>query len=281
MIIIYDNEKIKYLISSLSDVIGSRITFFDSDINIIAEANRSRRRFCQKIFENETELNLCREQYGMANRERKEYEKGHIIPKIFKHTCRWGYTDCFYHIVSDDVFLGIIQYGTMRTCPNMNELEYKSEYTISELNELKLMFDESEFYSVEKSVGIDELVKVLSDYIVKKEYIRVRFDKTIEKAKDYIEAHLGEKLSVNKICNAISVSRSTLYSKFASELKTTVNEYITQRKLLRAKNLLVNTENSIGVICDELGFESSYFSKFFKKETGTSPMEYRKRNVIG
>lgn len=281
MLIIYDNEKIKQLVSSLSDAIGTRITFYDSDSNIIVQANNLRRRFCLKLFENEKELKMCRENYVRSSNIRLEYEKGDIIPMVFDDTCRWGFVDCFYHIVNNGVLLGFVQYGSMRTCSQMDELEYKSELTSAELDELKDFFDESEYYSPKKVLGIHELIKLFADYIVKKEYVRIKFDKTIEKAEKYIEEHLDKKLSVDIICNAISVSRSTLYSKFASELKTTINEYVIQRRIIRAKTLLLDTQKSIANVCDEIGFENSYFSKVFKRETGVSPLEYRRRNVIG
>ena len=281
MVIIYDNEKIKQFVSSLSDAINTRITFYDANSYIIFQANSIRRDFCQKIFEDEKELLLCREQYTNSSIIRRNYENGEVIPQTFKDTCRWGFTDCFYHIADKGTLLGFIQYGSMRTCPNMDELEYKSEYSPTQLEELKEMFDNCEFFSQKKSVGIDEMIKLLSDYIIEKEYIRVKFDETIEKAENYIEEHLGEKLSVDKICSEISVSRSTLYSKFSSELKTTVNEYIIQQRILRAKTLLVKTKKTISEICSEIGFENSYFSKVFKKETGLSPLEYRNHNVIG
>lgn len=49
--------------------------------------------------------------------------------------------------------------------------------------------------------------------------------------------------------------------------------------ILKAKMLLRNTNKSIGEIAFELGIEDqSYFSRFFKKATGLTPLQYRNEN---
>jgi len=56
-------------------------------------------------------------------------------------------------------------------------------------------------------------------------------------------------------------------------------QIIRERLFLEAKRLLVNYELSISEISDRLNFkDNSYFSKSFRKHTGFSPEEFRKRN---
>lgn len=59
-------------------------------------------------------------------------------------------------------------------------------------------------------------------------------------------------------------------------LHQTVTETIETRKLIEAKNLLINTDKTIAEIGFELGFnEKAYFSRVFKKKTGQTPTEFR------
>jgi len=52
-------------------------------------------------------------------------------------------------------------------------------------------------------------------------------------------------------------------------------EYITQKKISRAKALLLEQDYKIYEVADRLGFESAfYFSKVFKKVEGVSPRDY-------
>lgn len=55
-----------------------------------------------------------------------------------------------------------------------------------------------------------------------------------------------------------------------------VSEIIETRKLIEARNLLLNSDMSVSEIGYELGYsEKSYFSRVFRKKTGLSPTEFR------
>ena len=55
-----------------------------------------------------------------------------------------------------------------------------------------------------------------------------------------------------------------------------VSEIIETRKLIEAKNLLVNSDNPVSEISFELGYnEKAYFSSVFKKKSGQTPTEFR------
>jgi AraC family transcriptional activator of pobA len=61
-----------------------------------------------------------------------------------------------------------------------------------------------------------------------------------------------------------------------SILHQTVTETIEIRKLIEAKNLLINSDKSISEIGFELGFnEKAYFTTVFKKKSGQTPTEFR------
>jgi AraC-like DNA-binding protein len=63
-------------------------------------------------------------------------------------------------------------------------------------------------------------------------------------------------------------------------LGTPAGEVIRNRLLLEAKRLLVNGGTTISQIAYQLNFtDHSHFSKFFKKSTGQSPEEFRKKHL--
>ena len=87
--------------------------------------------------------------------------------------------------------------------------------------------------------------------------------------------------NVSFLASELNVSRSSLYSKFEALTGMTPNDYVLQRKLKKAADLLKNNpELNISEISDNLGFGSPrYFSRCFKKQFGVSPAEYRKNEV--
>ncbi len=59
-------------------------------------------------------------------------------------------------------------------------------------------------------------------------------------------------------------------------LQKSVSEIIETRKLIEAKNLLINSDKSISEIGFELGYnEKAYFTNVFKKKSGQTPTEFR------
>jgi len=57
-----------------------------------------------------------------------------------------------------------------------------------------------------------------------------------------------------------------------------ITEIIETRKLIEARNLLLNTGKSVSEIGYELGYnEKSYFTRVFRKRTGVTPTEYREK----
>lgn len=59
-------------------------------------------------------------------------------------------------------------------------------------------------------------------------------------------------------------------------LNQSVSEIIETRKLIEAKNLLINTNNTVAEIGYELGFnEKSYFTNVFRRKSGQTPTEFR------
>ena len=65
------------------------------------------------------------------------------------------------------------------------------------------------------------------------------------------------------------------------ELYETALQYLQNRILVEAKRLLVYTDQSIKAIAYECGFDDpAYFTRWFKKKQGTTPLEYKKQIVL-
>ena len=93
---------------------------------------------------------------------------------------------------------------------------------------------------------------------------------------EYIDNHLTEDLSVQRIAKEIGYTEYYLTRKFQKEMKIRMSEYIKDARLEYAKVCLLSTQMSIEEIGDLLQFNSrSYFTKTFREKTGKSPSEYR------
>jgi len=119
----------------------------------------------------------------------------------------------------------------------------------------------------------DGLCKIISTY--NKDYK----NHIVVNVKKYINDHIAEKLSLNKVAEAFNISPNYLSVLFSKYNDVGFSDYINQQKIETAKQLMVDENLKIYEISDTLGFESAfYFSRVFKKVTGISPRDYINQN---
>lgn len=94
-----------------------------------------------------------------------------------------------------------------------------------------------------------------------------------------IEQNIGnENFSVNEIAVALHISLSYLSKIFKKHLGATCIEYITQKRMEKAKELLVHTTMTQEEIAHAVGYTNvHYFSMLFKKQLGETPGQYRRQ----
>lgn len=105
-------------------------------------------------------------------------------------------------------------------------------------------------------------------------------DHVVTNVQKYIQNHIEERLSLNEVAAVFGLSPNYLSSLFKKTCTIGFSEYITQKKIARAKSLLLDQNVKIYEVADRLGFESAfYFSKVFKKVEGVSPREFMQSHM--
>ncbi len=100
----------------------------------------------------------------------------------------------------------------------------------------------------------------------------------IARAKEYVEKHLKEDISLEDVAASVSLSANYFSKLFHRRTGKKFTAYITDKKINAAKALLLSGNKNVGEIASELGFENAtYFSKVFKKTTGVTPQAYQQR----
>ena len=103
----------------------------------------------------------------------------------------------------------------------------------------------------------------------------------IAKAKEIIAMEFASKdMSLNYVANKIGLSPNYLSTIFSTETEVTFTEYVTTIKMEKAIDLLITTNLRANEIAIEIGYQDPhYFSHLFKKYTGLSAREYRRRKL--
>ena len=100
----------------------------------------------------------------------------------------------------------------------------------------------------------------------------------IRAVREYIDAHVEEKLTAGRLAQVAGYKEYYLTRKFHSEMGVTLGEYVNRAKVERAKLLLSTERMGVEEVSRRLSFSSrSYFSEVFRKIEGVSPGEYRER----
>ncbi len=99
----------------------------------------------------------------------------------------------------------------------------------------------------------------------------------VQAVKDYLDHNYMETITLGKLSGLFYIDKFYLAKVFKKQYGLTVNSYILQLRITKAKSLLRFTDKSIEMISAEVGIaDSNYFTRAFKKVEGVPPSEYRR-----
>lgn len=102
---------------------------------------------------------------------------------------------------------------------------------------------------------------------------RIRF------LQDYIRNHLNEDLSLNRLAEFSHLHPVYLSRVFKEITGITVGDFINRTRLEKVESLLKTSRLTVLEISRKLGFATdNYFCRWFRKQTGMSPHQYREKN---
>lgn len=98
-------------------------------------------------------------------------------------------------------------------------------------------------------------------------------------AKKFIEDNIYSKLKTEDVAAHVHLSTKQLNRIFLKYGDTSAFDYISEKKHLAAKELLLNTDLSLQEVSEKLGFaDEFYFNRYFTQKTGITPRKFRKIN---
>jgi AraC family carnitine catabolism transcriptional activator len=100
----------------------------------------------------------------------------------------------------------------------------------------------------------------------------------VQRALSLIEAGVGQAITVRELASRIGISRRDLLRLFRKELNKTPSRVLAERRLDRARSLILNTGLPIATIADSVGFSSqSHLTASFHEEFGITPAQQRRQ----
>lgn len=104
----------------------------------------------------------------------------------------------------------------------------------------------------------------------------------VQKLKTFIETHLHEDLSLVRLAGIVYLNPTYLSRLFKQQTGQGVSEHIARLRLDKSKELLRYSSVKIQEIAGKVGFDSATsFGRFFKREAGLTPQDYRDAESAG
>ena len=111
-------------------------------------------------------------------------------------------------------------------------------------------------------------------------YGETYIDRIINQAKTVMKEDMTNNEPLEDIANTLGVSYSLFRREFRKRCGISPGQYRLELRLAKAKELLLTTNLSVAEISSRLHFECiGQFSTFFKKKSGSSPLEFRKQGI--
>lgn len=103
----------------------------------------------------------------------------------------------------------------------------------------------------------------------------------VSQVENYLESHYRDcSLTVQNIAGDLGFTNTYLCAAYKKNCGKTVNQRLTEIRLLHAKELLTSTGRKLYEVANAVGYgDARYFVKLFTREMGLSPREYQKRHT--
>jgi transcriptional regulator GlxA family with amidase domain len=107
---------------------------------------------------------------------------------------------------------------------------------------------------------------------------KVHRDEAVQKAQEYIEKNIEEKIVVDELADAVAVGRRSFERRFRQATSNSVLEYVQRVKMEAAKRSFETSRKNISEVMFEVGYnDTKAFRSTFRKITGLTPIEYRNK----
>ena len=254
---------------------GIRINLFDEHYEELFFYPQKEKTLCFFLRQNPSFDERCRESDACAFEHCKKTGQVHI----FK--CHAGLSEATAPITENGHIIGYMMFGQVTDTKN-------KEVFFDQMTELCRSYGvEGDMSAVIKKIkyrndtqlrAAARILDAYVHYVQLKEIVHPSGQLLIDSIDRFIDAHIGEEITVERICEEFDISRTRLYDIIRPYTKGGIASYIRRKRLAYAKHLILSTSLSIAEVADAAGFSDyNYFLRIFKQAYGISCGKLRKK----
>lgn len=267
----------KELLSLLKDfylLTKIKIVIFDTEYEEIIAYPDSHCSYCRLLRENPACLKKC------LDSNHRSFRHCRKTSEIIVYHCHAGLIEATAPLIDNGILVGYIMFGQITDLNTDEELLGLIRHTLA-ANQISADIPEEHFLDIEKKdaeqiLAAAKIMEACTFYVLLKNLMTARRQNFVENLNSYLLSHLDEPLTADQIASDFSISRSKLYSSCEKYLGTGIAQYVKNLRLEKAKELLKNSDLTVSMISEKVGFSDyNYFCRVFKKETGISAKKYQ------
>jgi AraC-like DNA-binding protein len=265
-------EEISAILNDINLITRVKFDLYDGNFNILHGEGKNMCEFCSLV-------RLCPEcREKCKESDLNAFRRSQETKKAYTYKCHMGLTETVTPIICDGNIVGYIMMGQKLMGEDVDAVKRNVESFPDEKSREKMRdaLAKMKFTDIEELNAARKLVEICASYLHMKKLIKYRETPLSVLLDSYIGEHLRDELDVKKMCKEFKMSKSSLYLVSYESFGMGITEYIREKRLGCAKELLRTTEAPISEIAESVGYtDSNYFTKVFKKSTGVTPSKWR------
>lgn len=274
----FDYESMTELLNNFYNLTAARYCLYDTSFNIICSCGADSQ-FCEMITKKKKDHTLCRED-DHKHFHQISQNSSQCAPYIYR--CHCGVINVLYPIYDDDNLCGYILFGQILDDSNIDDqwqlaLSGLSEHFESGLSAYREAFYRLPRYSSRQILSTAKLLEACASHIKIRGLTPPVYQSDEEQLLSIIHKKFAEPLTLDYIAREMCISKSKLCG-IATKQNTTVFSMINEYRIRIASEALACSNRSIAEIGQSVGISDyNYFTRLFKKITGSTPSDYRIR----
>lgn len=271
----YSEKQLKKMLETFYVLTGANICVFDCNFKTICSFGEMPR-YCREI----RSVGDLREKCLASD---KKYAQIAANSKTgVTYACHAGIVETISPVLHDGILLGYVIFGGLRDSENVysdnEKIKTVCENYGIDYGKFKSYYDSLTSFTHKQMNAYIEILNLCIKNVLTEKMLNPNRTLFSNKIVIYIQEHCSEKISVKSLCRMFGISEKPLYQIVKKLTGKTVNGFINDLRIEKAKNLLIKTDLPISEISATVGYDDyNYFIRIFKKRVSYTPLVYRKK----
>lgn len=266
------NPAVQKFVESYSYCFNVKITFFSLDLEeLLVALHSASDDYCSLIQTNLQIRYRCLQQDRMICQQCKEQGQQLV------YTCHGGLTEAVIPIELSGSLVCYALIGQFRTSASIPQsiaqpwLEHGFEFSV-----LEDAFLKRPLYDTTMLERMFDLFRVSLSLLIETNSLKLRQPDLIEKILMYIDAHIGQALTISEVAQEVNRSASSITHTLKAQIGLSFQQLLINKRLANFEHIILgDPTQQIQQVASASGYEDAlYFSRLYKKHRGQSPSQF-------